>query len=418
MAGLTLPLHPAMLMEHFGQFGEIDEVPVMRERGSRVPRGFAFVVFKEEVAEEAAAAALEAAPHIIDGRVVDVKKALPRDKQGRLLPESVSTGERERPSKEDPGEASAAEKARAPHKIFIGGLPSNCTELDLIEYFSDFGEIKDSVVMYDPMSKRSRGFGFIAFSTEEALDGVFNLGSRQEICGKVVEIKRAVPKVSSGSSPTQSTSSRGAAGRRTRGKLRGRGQDADGGPFSPSEDRSGAVAGYLPEGGSLQPYGVPLAMGPQDLMAAGMYPPVPGMYGLGGLPAIPVGYQPAPYGQWPVPPFIPGGVPPELAGVPPLGVPPGMIPAGGPPYMVPPMAAVGGVILATGMPVSPSAVPETKVEAVPDTCLAEPQKAGQPQPTAEPAAANPAVAPAPLVEQMGACKIQETEASVASGVKA
>jgi len=413
-AGLTPPLHLAMLLEHFGQFGEIDEVPVMRERGSRVPRGFAFVVFKEEVAVEAAAAALEAAPHVIDGRVVDVKKALPRDEHGRLLPESVSAGELEGPSEEDSGEASAAEKARAPHKIFIGGLPSNCTELDLIEYFSRFGEIKDSVVMYDPLSKRSRGFGFIAFGSEEALDGVFKLGSRQEICGKVVEIKRAVPKVSSGSSPTQSTSSRG-AGRRTRGKSRGRGQFADCVPFSFSENRSGAVAGYLPEGGTLQPYGVPLALAPRA-MAAGMYPPVPGMYGLGGLPAIPGGYQPVPYGQWPVPTFIPGGLTPEMVGIPPLGVPPGMIPAGGPPpYMVPPVAAVDGVILAAGMPVSPSAVSETKVK---DTSLAEPQKAGEPQPPTEPAVANPAMSPAPLVEHMGGCNIQETEGSVASGVKA
>ena len=35
-------LSPALLLAHFGQFGEIEEVPVMRERGSRAPRGFGF----------------------------------------------------------------------------------------------------------------------------------------------------------------------------------------------------------------------------------------------------------------------------------------------------------------------------------------------------------------------------------------
>ena len=178
-------------------------MPVMRERGSRAPRGFAFVVFKEEVAAAAAAAALEAAPHVIDGRTVDVKKALPRDEQGRLLhPADAEGGENsEAPERSARGgdaallaEASAAEKARARHKIFIGGLAATCDEAALRAYFSEFGEIKDSVVMYDPLSKRSRGFGFIAFSTEEAVDSVFKLGPRQEICGKVAEIKRAVPK--------------------------------------------------------------------------------------------------------------------------------------------------------------------------------------------------------------------------------
>ena len=189
-------------------------------------------------------------------------------------------------------------------------------------------------------------------------------------------------------------------------------------PFSLSEDRSGAAAGYMPEGGTLQPYGVPLAMAPQA-MAAGIYPPVPGMYGLGGLPPIPGGYQPVPYGQWPVPAFVPGGLTPEMVGIPPMGVPPGMIPAGGaPPYMVPPVAAVDGVILAAGMPVSPLAVSETNVKAAPDASLAEPQGAGEPQPPTEPAAENPEMSPAPLVEQMGGCNIQETEVSVASGVKA
>merc|ERR1719313_550453 len=199
-------------------------------RGPRAPRGFAFVVFKEEVAAAAAAAALEAAPHVIDGRTVDVKKALPRDEQGRLLhPADAEGGENsEAPERSARGgdaallaEASAAEKARARHKIFIGGLAATCDEAALRAYFSEFGEIKDSVVMYDPLSKRSRGFGFIAFSTEEAVDSVFKLGPRQEICGKVAEIKRAVPKEPG--SPTHAQNGRRSSGRRSRGRARGRG---------------------------------------------------------------------------------------------------------------------------------------------------------------------------------------------------
>ena len=328
----------------------------MRERGSRAPRGFAFVVFKEEVAAAAAAAALEAAPHVIDGRTVDVKKALPRDEQGRLLhPADAEGGENSEASERSArggdaallAEASAAEKARARHKIFIGGLAATCDEAALRAYFSEFGEIKDSVVMYDPLSKRSRGFGFIAFSTEEAVDSVFKLGPRQEICGKVAEIKRAVPKEPG--SPTHAQNGRRSSGRRSRGRARGRGGS---GPADASLAAPKEGAPVLPwevhhhaGGAPLPAFGVPVS--PQAV-AAGMYPAVvPPMFAPDGMPMVPMGYAPAAsFGQWPVGQYVPNAMLPEMhAGMAPMG-PIGMVPAGGAvspvphPLMMPPSAAV------------------------------------------------------------------------------
>ena len=334
-------------------------MPVMRERGSRAPRGFAFVVFKEEVAAAAAAAALEAAPHVIDGRTVDVKKALPRDEQGRLLhPADANGGEKseslEGPSPGDDAallaEAAAAEKARARHKIFIGGLAATCDEAALRAYFSAFGEIKDSVVMYDPLSKRSRGFGFIAFSTEEAVDSVFKLGPRQEICGKVAEIKRAVPKEPG--SPVQAQNGRRSSGRRSRGRARGRSSGAADASLAAPKEGVHALpweAHHHPEGVPPPAFGVPAAVGPQ-VLSGGMYPAiVPPMFTPDGMPMMPMGYAPAAsFGQWPMAQFVPNAMLPEMqAGMAALG-PIGMIPAGGTvgpmahTLVVPPPAMVDG----------------------------------------------------------------------------
>ena len=50
------------------------------------------------------------------------------------------------------------------------------------------------MVMYDHDNKRPRGFGFITFTSEEAVDAVFTGGTMQTLHDKPIEIKRAVPR--------------------------------------------------------------------------------------------------------------------------------------------------------------------------------------------------------------------------------
>lgn len=40
------------------------------------------------------------------------------------------------------------------------------TDRGFLEFFEQFGEVMDSVVMVDRVTKRSRGFGFVTFSDE------------------------------------------------------------------------------------------------------------------------------------------------------------------------------------------------------------------------------------------------------------
>ena len=55
-------------------------------------------------------------------------------------------------------------------KVFLGGLPSNLTETDLRNYFSRFGNVMEVVIMFDQEKKKSRGFGFLSFETEDAVE--------------------------------------------------------------------------------------------------------------------------------------------------------------------------------------------------------------------------------------------------------
>ena len=55
--------------------------------------------------------------------------------------------------------------------------------------------------MFDHENRRPRGFGFITFSEEEAVEAVFGRGTIQTIHDKQIEIKRAVPRDSMPPSP-------------------------------------------------------------------------------------------------------------------------------------------------------------------------------------------------------------------------
>ena len=60
-------------------------------------------------------------------------------------------------------------------------------------YFEQYGEILDAIVMKYPLTKRSKGFGFISFSQSYMINEVEKNGPH-EIDGRTVDIKRAVPK--------------------------------------------------------------------------------------------------------------------------------------------------------------------------------------------------------------------------------
>lgn len=77
--------------------------------------------------------------------------------------------------------------------MFIGGLDYRTTDEGLKAHFEKWGDIVDVVVMKDPKTKRSRGFGFITYSQSYMIDDAQN-ARPHKIDGRTVEPKRAVPR--------------------------------------------------------------------------------------------------------------------------------------------------------------------------------------------------------------------------------
>ena len=58
------------------------------------------------------------------------------------------------------------------HKLFLGGLNHSTTEDGLKNYFEKYGKLVDVVIQRFPKTNRSRGFGFITYSTASEADAV------------------------------------------------------------------------------------------------------------------------------------------------------------------------------------------------------------------------------------------------------
>ena len=74
-----------------------------------------------------------------------------------------------------------------PGKYFVGGVAGQTTAETLRAYFSQYGEIEDSVVMM--RDGRPRGFGFVTFKNPDAIPPSLT-GSTHTIDGKQVNAQQ------------------------------------------------------------------------------------------------------------------------------------------------------------------------------------------------------------------------------------
>jgi len=162
IGGVNRETEEKAFADFFEPYGKIVDCILMRHPETKKSRGFGFVTYEDN---ESVEKALSIQDKTLDGKVLDIKRAVPLDEQN---PKS-------------------APKRPRSLKIFVGGLPHEASKEDLKEYFEKYGALKDFVVMVD------RGFGFVTFEEAESIDSVL-LETNHEIKGKPVACKEAVPK--------------------------------------------------------------------------------------------------------------------------------------------------------------------------------------------------------------------------------
>ena len=79
------------------------------------------------------------------------------------------------------------------NKIYVGNLDYQMSDEDLKSEFSSYGEIQDVIIIKDHETGRSKGFGFVTFAEESALEKALVLDG-QEIKGRQLRVNKARPK--------------------------------------------------------------------------------------------------------------------------------------------------------------------------------------------------------------------------------
>ncbi|CAD0095317.1 unnamed protein product [Aureobasidium mustum] len=207
IGGLNWETTDQSLREYFSQFGEVTECTVMRDGATGRSRGFGFLTFRDPKTVNI----VMVKEHQLDGKI----RAIPRDEQERTS------------------------------KIFVGGVSQEATEADFKNFFMQFGRVLDATLMMDKDTGRPRGFGFVTFDSEAAVDRT--LERPLEILGKYIEVKKAQP----------------------RGNLRGNDDNGNNGGFK-KQGFGGQQGGFDPsqQGGMQQ--GGPAGMGGNNMSPAMM----------------------------------------------------------------------------------------------------------------------------------------------------
>lgn len=78
-------------------------------------------------------------------------------------------------------------------KLYVGNLPFSVTEEALKKAFSEFGEIEEATIIVDKFSKRSKGFGFITFSDDEAGKKAIAEMNEKDFEGRALKVSEAKP---------------------------------------------------------------------------------------------------------------------------------------------------------------------------------------------------------------------------------
>ncbi|MFQ6628326.1 hypothetical protein Gotur_008303 [Gossypium turneri] len=237
IGGISWETSEDRLKEYFGQYGDILQTVVMRDKVTGRPRGFGFVVFSDPSVIDT----VLQEKHTIDGRTVEAKRALSREEQQTSA----------RSGNFNQGRNSGGGGNIRTKKIFVGGLPPTLTEDGFRQYFEAYGHVTDVVIMYDQNTQRPRGFGFISFDSEEAVDRVLHK-SFHDLNGKQVEVKPALPKDANpgGASRSMGGGAGGFGGYQGYGSSGGNSSSYDGRMDSNYMRAQGTGAGFPPYGSS------------------------------------------------------------------------------------------------------------------------------------------------------------------------
>eukprot|EP00262_Sarcandra_glabra_P021186 TRINITY_DN879_c0_g1_i1.p1 TRINITY_DN879_c0_g1~~TRINITY_DN879_c0_g1_i1.p1 ORF type:complete len:283 (+),score=34.74 TRINITY_DN879_c0_g1_i1:346-1194(+) len=149
------------------EYGSPEMVEVLYDRDTGRSRGFAFVVMSSMEDANAVIQNLDGSEY--GGRTLKVNFSDKPKTKEPLYPESE-------------------------HKLFVGNLSWSVTSDILTEVFQEYGNVVGARVLYDGDTGRSRGYGFVCYSSKSEMDAALESLNGVEIEGRSIRVSPALGK--------------------------------------------------------------------------------------------------------------------------------------------------------------------------------------------------------------------------------
>lgn len=142
VGGLSPAITEGELESHFSQFCEVNGVKLMKDKKTKLPKGYAYVYLKQE---PPSLDELLEEPHIVGGRKVDVQVASRKCDKQKWKQEQQT------------------------RRVFIKNIPLDVTPEELEDSFSAFGKVKNAYLINDYYTGRPKGQGYLHFEETESV---------------------------------------------------------------------------------------------------------------------------------------------------------------------------------------------------------------------------------------------------------
>lgn len=89
---------------------------------------------------------------------------------------------------EDEGESTTTKASGEEGRLYVGNLPYVMTSSELAQVFGEAGNVVDVQIVYDKVTDRSRGFGFVTMGSSEEAKEAIRMFDGSQIGGRTVKV--------------------------------------------------------------------------------------------------------------------------------------------------------------------------------------------------------------------------------------
>jgi RNA recognition motif-containing protein len=83
-------------------------------------------------------------------------------------------------------------------RLYVGGLPYQTTEQDLIDLFGQVGQVTEATVITDRDTGRSKGFGFVEMSNDQEAQSAIDRLNGTNLGDRTITVNQARERQSTG----------------------------------------------------------------------------------------------------------------------------------------------------------------------------------------------------------------------------